>query len=431
LLGRWFTRGWTLQELLAPERVEFFNKTWDPLGSKEILAPYISEITTIPERFIKADQRSKARHPSIAQRMSWAAGRETTRLEDKAYSLLGLFNVNMPLLYGEGAKAFIRLQEEILKNSADHSLFAWNPLSGLCGVLADSPDLFRHCGNIIPLISKAEAPRPYSMTNLGLNIELRLLPTVDNDSIALLDCQYEDDFSGCLGIKLRETSVPSVFCRMRTFKPKFTAEEMASATIRRIYIEKVHHSETHSWIRIMPYILQSVTVTRHGWKLSDVASRDSSGSKATWNAQTEVLSMPIFNHPLHFDPLHFAAFEFRHPEEKLSFVVWFAVHEVRPVKPVVQVTIKLDTDTLDDWLTFRVEHWYSNTMRQQFLDQSELPQNFKVKAELKEEEMLNQKVTVVDVQMHHHRVHHINVFELDSSGFEVDGIAKDLNGAIL
>ncbi|KAB5545471.1 heterokaryon incompatibility protein-domain-containing protein [Coniochaeta sp. 2T2.1] len=89
--SRWFTRGSTLQELLAPATGAFYSSTWD-----------------------------------IAQRMSWASRRETTPKEDIAYSLLGIFGVSMPLIYGEGGiKAFVRLQEEIMKDSSDQSIFAF------------------------------------------------------------------------------------------------------------------------------------------------------------------------------------------------------------------------------------------------------------------------------------------------------------------
>lgn len=119
--SRWYTRGWTLQELLAPSLVKFFAEDWTYLGAKDGLKSMIGIITGIPWKYLSGSHYEA----SVAQRMSWASRRATTRREDMAYCLLGLFDVNLPLLYGEGDKAFRRLQEEILKNSADHSLFAW------------------------------------------------------------------------------------------------------------------------------------------------------------------------------------------------------------------------------------------------------------------------------------------------------------------
>lgn len=118
----WFTRGWTLQELIAPSVVEFYTADWKPFGSKEILQKKIAEITGINPKALLGENLSTF---NIAERMSWAASRTTTRLEDKAYSLLGVFQVNMPLLYGEGNRAFLRLQEEILKTTEDYTIFAW------------------------------------------------------------------------------------------------------------------------------------------------------------------------------------------------------------------------------------------------------------------------------------------------------------------
>lgn len=132
--SKWFTRGWTLQELIAPKEVLFLNNSSHCLGLKSPkdwinlresdIEPFLREITAIPS-MILCHSASLSNYP-IAQRMSWAASRTTTRIEDRAYSLLGIFNVNMPMLYGEGTNAFRRLQEEIIKRSNDTSIFAWS-----------------------------------------------------------------------------------------------------------------------------------------------------------------------------------------------------------------------------------------------------------------------------------------------------------------
>ncbi|KAI6042322.1 hypothetical protein EDC04DRAFT_2600919 [Pisolithus marmoratus] len=127
----WFSWGWTLQELIAPKEVQFFNKDWVPLGNKRTLAFKLAKTTRIPLPVLK--------------------DRKTTRVEDRAYSLLGLFGVNMPMLYGEGGKAFQRLQLEIIRGSSDHSIFAWGPAGSIrCpgSVLADDPSYFRDCDDV-------------------------------------------------------------------------------------------------------------------------------------------------------------------------------------------------------------------------------------------------------------------------------------------
>ena len=142
----WFSRGWTLQEMIAPGNVQFFNKDWHPIGDKRTLSPILEDITRVPQDILKGGLSSN--RPCVAQIMSWAAYRTTTRVEDRAYSLMGLLDVNMPMLYGEGKKAFHRLQLEIIRTSNDHSIFAWgcNGIKVRTGsILADNPSFFRDC----------------------------------------------------------------------------------------------------------------------------------------------------------------------------------------------------------------------------------------------------------------------------------------------
>ncbi|KAI0513268.1 heterokaryon incompatibility protein-domain-containing protein [Xylaria bambusicola] len=124
--SRWFTRGWTLQELIAPCGVCFYSSSWMPISTKTNIALLIEEICSIPIVVLcKPDAHTSYR---AAQKMSWASGRNTTRQEDIAYCLMDLFDVNMPLLYGEGEKAFLRLQIEITRQQPDVRLLAWQQL---------------------------------------------------------------------------------------------------------------------------------------------------------------------------------------------------------------------------------------------------------------------------------------------------------------
>jgi hypothetical protein len=113
--SEWFRRGWTLQELIAPVSVDFFCKDKELLGNKVSLERHICEVTGIPARAIRGSRLSDF---TVAERFSWTECRETTYKEDKAYSLLGIFDVYMPLIYGEGKdRALARLREEIDKAS--------------------------------------------------------------------------------------------------------------------------------------------------------------------------------------------------------------------------------------------------------------------------------------------------------------------------
>lgn len=196
---RWFTRGWTLQELLAPTDVVFFSEDWVKIGNKAALHRVLSNITGVDYEILTGARALES--VSIAKRMSWAAHRQTTRPEDVAYSLMGIFGVNMPMLYGEGQNAFLRLQQEIMKQSDDHSLFAWLNLASSAdtyhGLLARSPHDFAYSNSIQPYVDW-EARVPYQVTNRGLSIDIPLTrrdePGGKTVYVAALDCPVPPDY---------------------------------------------------------------------------------------------------------------------------------------------------------------------------------------------------------------------------------------------
>lgn len=157
--ARWFTRGWTLQELIAPRDMVFYDQKWTEVGTKASLVTAISLITGI-DLAVVAGIRSLG-DICVAERMTWAAHRETSKVEDMAYSLFGIFDVNMPLLYGEGAKAFVRLQEEILKEQDDMSIFAWQNPHGDLSCYPEAMSIWRRvppwCLDVAPTSSGGES----------------------------------------------------------------------------------------------------------------------------------------------------------------------------------------------------------------------------------------------------------------------------------
>lgn len=190
--SRWFTRGWTLQELLAPSKVVFFTADWTGLGDRKGMSNWIANITRIHIGALK--DRSTIQQYSIGQRMSWAATRETTRSEDIAYCLLGIFDIYMAMLYGEGNAAFKRLQQEIMQTTDDHSIFAWNLKANggeLCtGVLATSPKAFLSCGSVVR--DRTVKRYSFTVTNIGLSIELPLIHSwYDRIYLVGLNCARE------------------------------------------------------------------------------------------------------------------------------------------------------------------------------------------------------------------------------------------------
>ncbi|KAF7535338.1 hypothetical protein G7054_g5418 [Neopestalotiopsis clavispora] len=207
--SKWFTRAWTLQELVAPREVVFYSQNWGDLGKKTSLSFFISFITGIDEDMLNGTVVLESL--SVAKRMSWAADRQVTIPEDRAYSLMGLFDVNMPTLYGEGEKAFLRLQEEIMKYSDDHSLFAWlddeaSPETEH-GLLADSPAHFKYSQGVVPYQDFEPRP-PYSLTNRGLRISLHLVKGPRNTATAALNCAVPPKYENgtFLALYLKETS---------------------------------------------------------------------------------------------------------------------------------------------------------------------------------------------------------------------------------
>lgn len=245
--SEWFKRGWTLQELIAPKNVIFFSKDWAEFGSRKSLAVTLEQITNI-DRYILWDP-VKMDGANISTRMSWAAKRNTTRIEDRAYSLMGIFSVNMPIIYGEGEGAFTRLQLEIIKTSTDHSIFAWDdPLRSsrhalTCGILARDPRLFLN-GSSIETVNLGTISREnidnkehYELTNLGLRIWLPVQ-------------------SG-LNIGDHEVLRASLACRIRNPDPNASDEPFT------IYLEPVTTASNSKQYRRI--ITEELRNTRSAW----------------------------------------------------------------------------------------------------------------------------------------------------------------------
>jgi hypothetical protein len=224
--SRWFKRGWTLQELLAPSELKVYNQSWASIGHvfknpKESvvslgrnvrpriidaidLGHEVSWITGIPEEYVY--RKSALDVATIAEKMCWASQRQTTRIEDFAYCLLGIFGVAMPLIYGEGKKAFLRLQEEIIKNDDDHSIFAWGyegPNGSGASCFASSPAEFARCSQVRKHKPAGVKSTHYTSTNKGLHIEMSLLRLITGDYVGRIHCSDATDVdSWCIAIPL-------------------------------------------------------------------------------------------------------------------------------------------------------------------------------------------------------------------------------------
>ena len=198
--ARWHSRGWTLQELIAPFLVLFVSRDWKIIGNKQELAPLLQWITHVEKEVLTREIHFS--EVCVARRMLWAAKRSTSRVEDEAYSLMGLFNINMPPIYGEGQQAFQRLQREIMKRSFDTTLFARN-----CNDIIDLPwdctplDLDAHYRefNNNPLFEPqayllAESPRKFAHPAVDfwlLDRNLQYTPSATQPLQPYLDWQWQ------------------------------------------------------------------------------------------------------------------------------------------------------------------------------------------------------------------------------------------------
>ncbi|KAK4131561.1 HET-domain-containing protein [Trichocladium antarcticum] len=239
---RWFGRGWTLQELIAPRRLGFYNRDWEFQGEKTGLSAVLAEITGIGAGVL--DDAGLLGTVPVAQRMSWAAGRQTTRAEDLAYCLVGIFGVNMPLLYGEGDRAFLRLQEEIIKESNDLTLFAWHAAPGAAsaqkhwGILAPSARAFADCADIETWVDPMHN-NECAMTSKGLRVTpvpgggLRL--GGDGAYVMNLQCHRRDRLEN-LGILLQQHGC-DVYTRVRA-DTMSTAPRSSRDKYRMFYVLK-------------------------------------------------------------------------------------------------------------------------------------------------------------------------------------------------
>jgi Heterokaryon incompatibility protein (HET) len=433
--SRWFTRGWTLQELLAPSQVYFYGTRWTTLGSKFDLANQISEVTGIDlDTLLSAD---RLRKKSIAQRMSWASRRQTTRLEDAAYCLLGIFGVNLPLLYGEGENSFIRLQEEIMRNSVDQSLFAWSIAQDPdddgagCGIFAPSPRNYQASSSMVTIQRKSDTA-PYVMTNKGLQIQLPLVE-VPGYVIGLLDCQTEHEIATCTGILLKRTHTSDVFVRVQSKNIgqsgengdllrnvtggllKVTHGQASAAIIRTVYLQKNAYEipvKRSSYQVLFPSLLRrefQIVATRPSFDRPNVK----------WNPQTHLLHV-VHDLQSRWQSSESIAFVFHHMKMKVAFAAYWYEHssirgQDRPVdvwlSPLVAEPAHKDYSSWYQSLSYGIDYGgvaytRQNEIQYRHVGDDGNPAASIISASLNVENYFDQRVRVLSVN---HRVRVLSV----------------------
>lgn len=215
--SEWFTRGWTLQELIAPRTLSFYNGHWEFVGTKLNLLGILSSKTCVPSNVL--GNLVEPYTCSVAQRMSWAAHRVTQRVEDRAYSLLGLFEINMPMIYGEREKSFLRLQQNIARQSKDESLFAWTLDASkdsvdYSSIFATTPSAFWQCRNTI----STPGSTGFTEANGELAITLEVHRRSPGIFDALLHCTEEDRPYKKFFISISKTFGSETYVRVRNLQ---------------------------------------------------------------------------------------------------------------------------------------------------------------------------------------------------------------------
>jgi hypothetical protein len=391
--SKWFTRGWTLQELLAPQYVKLYHKNWSCIGTKKGLCKLLSKVTQIPELVLQ--DRTHLKSVSVAQRMSWAANRQTTRLEDMAYCLLGLFDVNIPLLYGEGEKAFLRLQEEISRVSDDQSLFAWDStklalFTPNYGVLAGSPAAFAFSGAIVPIPNICESG--FSMTNKGLYIRLPLLIR-DDEIIGLLHCRPKGSFSFIVGIRLLKTSNPSVFQRdPHAFIQYFPSQELAEASTHSIYIQG-NQPLYAPWEVYQMFILRRIRYCnqQHDYVFSNIGSTLFDWEEDTINTN---IVRTVWDRALNLSRLGFGLYD---KNQGHTWIIMLLVHTKRDGTIshfTTTIVFRSSKEAVEEW-----NHSHFSTPSHSCEHCWGSSKDFGIELKLTERLMLNQKVIMVDVKM--------------------------------
>ena len=331
----WFKRGWTLQELIAPYELIMFSKDWRVMGSKRDLADVIEQITSISADALLHEK--SLCHFSVAQRFSWASYRQTTRVEDRAYSLLGIFDINIPTLYGEGERAFRRLQEAIMDRIPDQTLFAWGSIcehpdveslliAKQCGrspsfecfetipgtsILAPSPIDFAGAGSITAVSHEAFynrvkiSPPEYTSTPHGIRTQLPVvrldlyLPpstatafrskySLSEWYLVILACQSSRHLDSLLGsvcyIPSSESGLNLLYCGMIRINQQVS--NRASFEPRR-----------SCSANLFPFSSATIERCRHGIELKVVYITRTSSAVLDWTVQAAVTATSIPSRP--------------------------------------------------------------------------------------------------------------------------------------
>lgn len=355
--SKWVTRGWTLQELIAPSTVAFYDREWNHLNlDKDRIVHYLCVATGIPEYVLITGDLSRA---SVARKMSWAACRSTTRREDRAYSLMGIFGINIGMLYGEGDNAFRRLQEEIVRTTPDDSIFAWKSrkgsLSGYCGLLATSPSDFWDSGDI------GRGRGVFSISNLGLRIETYIKPILKED----LEGNWDDSLYLCM-LHAEDQGGNKVVLLMRKLEPlkyarvataSFGSWETSGNDASTLYIELTPQIPAHFKSRVM----HCFHLKRSSKAVDSIYHIDCVRPYELWNPERSELLIPDRYTRLMDDTIpHDHDFIVTDNMHQFVGMVWLSQVKtswIHPARVSLQVLLGYDPSTSRVWCKILQPEW--------------------------------------------------------------------------
>jgi hypothetical protein len=339
----------------------FYLQDWIVYGTKSFLQDEVSRITGIPT--FAMTQPNSMKKFSVAQRISWAANRQTTRPEDISYCLLGILGIHMPLLYGEGTRAFSRLQEEVMKIGTDPTIFAWPSSCAAAdsweGPLAPSPAAFRDAGDHRIFASGTLVEYgPWSVTNRGIRIEdlpvlegslakslldsagFRLWPNL-TFAVALIGCYRakEDDqrIDKQFGIALYKHG--DIYYRYRRPESLLLIDHHVKMSARVNCILRLQSAVSSSkWcvgsVRPM-WIIRKRPDERHGFNISDICA-------CQWGSDFKLFSYPDLKSD-RIKPASRKAIVFSNDTTKEEF---FVVVRVDNALPWIRVSTNITMEAL-------------------------------------------------------------------------------------
>jgi len=270
---KWFTRGWTLPELLAPARMKFYGSNWTPLthndndkdDAKFVFA--LSNITKIPPYDLCNFRPGPNR---VWEKMAWAANRKTTRIEDVAYSLMGIFDISMTVIYGEGRQAFTRFMAELIHKCKEWQILVWvggrpgYPTEPACYRTSNEVALNTLENRQISWLDEGRGDSDFAVTKRGVQVRLLMVPAVIHQTPG------KSTFLSLAVGGTHTSPLEKLVVRSHPFPPASTTEWMIGIVNyhdhRRVYKGRLKRGENYICFLLKRFRGPDMDAMRNHWK---------------------------------------------------------------------------------------------------------------------------------------------------------------------